>query len=263
MHLDEYNMNCTDLADDVINEMRKHVGRLHDRLGETEEVLHRSHAVNEKIMVMKEYKDEAGTFNSCFRGKDRDGLVRSLQHENRQILNLQEENRQLKLALEEMKHGMGLIMEKHRKVVLDNNRAMEMMKVVQKSYESSLPESSYAHRFFELADFTDKTIQKLEAHQNKDFQKMSELCAENKYLRTVLAARGALVPGINADSDGKPVDYIAKEDISLKRPARSIHKNRPKPSTTEIRSSPDEDESNSTSSTEIHFNFNDMSLLYD
>lgn len=47
-------INCLDIADDVLNDMRKHVGRLHDRLTETDEILHHSHAVNEKILVMKE-----------------------------------------------------------------------------------------------------------------------------------------------------------------------------------------------------------------
>lgn len=100
-------------------------------------VLHVSQNVLDKIscFIQFQYKDEAGTVNSCFRGKDRTGLVRSLQHENRQILSLQEENRQMKLALEDVQRGMALLMEKHRKAVRNFERSNVLLELMERRFD--------------------------------------------------------------------------------------------------------------------------------
>ncbi|CAD5217035.1 unnamed protein product [Bursaphelenchus okinawaensis] len=214
-------VNFPEVADELLGDLRKHVSHLHERLGEADELLTKSHGVNEKIEVMKIYKDEAIAFNSCFRNKDRSDLVRSLQHENREILNLQEENRQLKQALEEVQHGMTLLMEKHRNVVKDMSRSDDLINVIRQHYNKNNNEKTFEQRFYELADLSSTMLEKCELQHNKDVERMANICAENKYLRSCLAARGALVPGVNANEDGTPVELEAE---ASQRPYRPITK---------------------------------------
>jgi hypothetical protein len=54
--------------------------------------------------------------NSCWRSKNRTGLVANLQRESRQILALEEENRQLRCALREMEGGLHLVMTEYRRL---------------------------------------------------------------------------------------------------------------------------------------------------
>ncbi|CAD5223074.1 unnamed protein product [Bursaphelenchus xylophilus] len=218
MSLYANDVNFGQVADELLADVRRHVNQLHERLGEADELLSQSHAVSEKIEVMKVYNNETSAFNSCFRNKDRGDLVRSLQHENREILNLQEENRQLKQTLEDVQHGMTLLMEKHRKVIRDMSRSDDLVQIVRDHYINNNSEKKYERRFYEFADLTSGILKKLEEQHVKDVEKMSEICAENKYLRACLAARGALVPGVNAKQDGTPLELKAEASRHPYRP---------------------------------------------
>ncbi|KAI6215564.1 DUF837 domain-containing protein, protein [Aphelenchoides besseyi] len=189
----------SDLTENLLSDMRTHVRNLQERVVEAGEVLEQSQGVNEKIAVMREYKDEATTVNSCFRGKDRPGLVRSLQHENRQILALQEENRQMKLALEDVQRGMALIMDKHRKAVRNFERSNALFELVQKRYDMSQKNNVYEKRFYELVDFVDGILKTMADNHAQEVEKYSSVCAENAYLRQALIAKGVNVSSPNLD----------------------------------------------------------------
>ncbi|KAI6177465.1 DUF837 domain-containing protein, protein [Aphelenchoides bicaudatus] len=203
------------MADNLLDDMRLHVRNLQERVVEAGEVLQQSQSVNEKIVVMKEYKDETGTVNSCFREKDRSGLVRSLQHENRQIISLQEENRQMKLALEDLQRGMSLLMEKHRKAVRNFERSNVLMDLMKRRFDESQKNNIYEKHFYELADLTDGIFKEMAEQHAKDLEQYSAVCAENLYLRQALANKGAYVPGISTPDPSKELDQSRTSQHSI------------------------------------------------
>ena len=65
--------------------------------------------------------------NAFHAPEGRANLVASLQHESRQIQALQEENRQMEYAIQEMEHGMEMMMAKHREIIVNFRRSDKML----------------------------------------------------------------------------------------------------------------------------------------
>ncbi|KAI6230810.1 hypothetical protein M3Y99_01026000 [Aphelenchoides fujianensis] len=201
------NGNWSAMPDDLVAAMRAHVQNLNERVAEASSVLEQSREVNEKITAMREYKDETNAVNGCFRSKDRTGLVRGLQSENRQIRQLQEENRQMKLALEDVQRGMGLIMEEapdgrprlraQQRALRARPTALRFVPTEQHVREALL-RAGRPHRR--------ASLQKMGEQQTRDLEKYAAVCAENAHLRQALAGKGAkLVPKKADDAEcGRP-----------------------------------------------------------
>ncbi|KAH7732192.1 fgfr1op2-prov protein [Aphelenchoides avenae] len=182
------NPSIQENVDNLLADMRQHVVNLQDKVEVANKAVHRGQTVNEKISIMKEYQEEVGSMNSCFRSKNRNSLVASLQHENRQILALQEENRQLKHALEDMERAMHLIMDKHRSLVLDFAKTDRMLELCRTLDQIPAQPCVSDQNFQEFARIVENVVDVAEQQLNDDAEVIARLRTENRTLLELLMA---------------------------------------------------------------------------
>uniref|UniRef100_A0A914YMY1 Uncharacterized protein n=1 Tax=Panagrolaimus superbus TaxID=310955 RepID=A0A914YMY1_9BILA len=177
----------------VMEDMLKEVQNLVDGLKNKNEVaewcLAQGNVVTDKLAVMKEYNQEVGFVNTFHAPEGRANLVASLQHESRQIQALQEENRQLEYAIEEMEHGMEMMMAKHREIILNCRRSDKMMDLLAKMQLTSAPSND--EKTMEMAKLLQECLDEHAEENNRFLKDIARLKTENSVLRRLLHASSA------------------------------------------------------------------------
>jgi hypothetical protein len=201
----------------VMEDMLKEVQNLVDGLKNKNEVaewcLAQGNVVTDKLAVMKEYNQEVGYVNTFHAPEGRATLVASLQHESRQIQALQEENRQLEYAIEEMEHGMEMMMAKHREIIINFRRSDRMMDLLAKMQLTPTPSNN--EKTMELARLLQECIDEHAEENTKYLKDVARLKTENLVLRSLLHASNTQNLKIDAVID-KIKDSAIPDDLILK-----------------------------------------------
>jgi hypothetical protein len=172
----------------VMEDMLKEVQNLVDGLKNKNEVaewcLAQGNVVTDKLAVMKEYNQEVGYVNTFHAPEGRANLVANLQHESRQIQALQEENRQLEYAIDEMEHGMEMMMAKHREIILNCRRSDKMLDLLAKMQLTPAP--SDCEKTMEMAKLLQECIDEHAEETSQHLKDIARLKTENAVLRRLL-----------------------------------------------------------------------------